>query len=66
MDDWLAEKPSQHSIIEASLKSRRTSHKKYLEDIRTFDSKRYWENFKHIDPCSDSESDEYEHSDTDI
>ena len=60
LDDWLSNQPGLHSIINASLKSRRVSHRNYLNDIREFDIQKYWTNYGHRNPTSDTESDEYE------
>ena len=59
LDDWLANQPGLHSIINASLKSRRVSHRKYLKDVREFDIQKYWTNYGHRNLSSDTEHDEF-------
>ena len=48
-------------IINAALGSRKINHDQYLEDVRKFDVKRFWEKMGHNKPATvDSETSDVE------
>ena len=70
VDDFLLHHPDRSKMIKTALKSRKFNHDNYLNDIKSFNVRRYFEDLGHrtedLDPEEPESEDELETDDDEI